>query len=105
MGFDRELRSIVQSLPDTRQTLLFSATLTKVRARVQVEGLKFFLYLTLFEERARTGAVVAQVARVTCLRPLCLADIVHRMTPHFVGIAGYMTRPLPRRRRASASTT
>jgi ATP-dependent RNA helicase DDX10/DBP4 len=37
MGFDRELRAIVQSLPDTRQTLLFSATLTKsVRALAQL---------------------------------------------------------------------
>ena len=37
MGFDRELRAIVQSLPETRQTLLFSATLTKsVRALAQL---------------------------------------------------------------------
>jgi superfamily II DNA/RNA helicase len=37
MGFDRELRAIVQSLPTARQTLLFSATLTKsVRALAQL---------------------------------------------------------------------
>jgi superfamily II DNA/RNA helicase len=37
LGFDRELRAIVQSLPETRQTLLFSATLTKsVRALAQL---------------------------------------------------------------------
>jgi ATP-dependent RNA helicase DDX10/DBP4 len=46
MGFDRELRSIVQSLPDTRQTLLFSATLTKsVRALAQL-SLKSPEYVT-----------------------------------------------------------
>lgn len=61
MGFDRELRAIVQSLPDTRQTLLFSATLTKsVRALAQ---------LSLKSPEYTAHSPPLNISPISCIKP------------------------------------
>lgn len=53
MGFAEQLQEIIRRLPDTRQTLLFSATLPK-----------------LLVEFARAGEINTQFC--FCMRPTCL---------------------------------
>lgn len=48
MGFAEQLQEIIRRLPDTRQTLLFSATLPKLLVDFARAGKTSSLILTLF---------------------------------------------------------
>ena len=83
MGFSEQLREILARLPDTRQTLLFSATMAASLLRVQQAGLegvfvyqvrKLPKYRTIVAVAANCAASVAWLLVYACLPLLVASD-------------------------------